>query len=73
VVLCRSGVYLSQAKIALKIPELIQNHAFNMISAISCNITANHRDIISQSQGVILEGLSAMPLRDAIHWKLGHE
>jgi hypothetical protein len=36
---------LSQAKIALKISEFIQNHVFNMLSDICCNLTANHRDM----------------------------
>jgi hypothetical protein len=36
---------LSQAKIALKISEFIKNHVFNMLSDISGNLTANHRDM----------------------------
>jgi hypothetical protein len=36
---------LSQAKIALKISEFLQNHVFNMLSHICCNLTANHRDM----------------------------
>jgi hypothetical protein len=45
VVLGRDREYLSQAKITLKISEFIQNRVFNMISEISCNVTATHRDM----------------------------
>jgi hypothetical protein len=45
VVLCRRRDYLFQAQIRLKITEFIQNHFFNMISDVPCNITANKRDM----------------------------